>query len=73
MNPNNLIRPAILQNDQQRPAPNPGPIQLSAEVEAAISQAVSRICIQECRALVPTLVNPARNVFTDQGIDAAHR
>lgn len=72
MNPNNLVRPPVIQNVNQPPAA-PNANQLNPDMEIAISQAVRRICLAECQAIVPNLVNPRQNIFRDQEIDEAHR
>lgn len=68
MNPNNLIRPPVIQQQNA-----PAPIVLTPEIERAISQAVHNLCILECASIVPTLVNPRIRILTDQGIDEAHQ
>lgn len=70
MNPNNLIRPPVLPNNNNANPPAGG---ITPEMERAISEAVRRMCLAECASIVPALVNPRENSFTDQGIDSAHQ
>lgn len=67
-NPNNLIRPPVL--NTPNPIPNPT-VQLNEELDNRIAA----ICAQQCRIIVQSIINPNNdaNYGTDQNIDDRYR
>lgn len=78
-NPNNLVRPAILNpppptNPNNPPQP-PEPVNIDIpQMEAAITSLVTRLCREQCRSLVGDILNPNSD-FTarDQEIEDQYK
>lgn len=73
-NPNNLIRPPIL-NTQPPPNPDnpPNPINFP-QMEAAITNLVTRLCREQCRNIVGNVVDPGPDfILRDQEIEEQYR
>lgn len=75
-NPNNLIRPPVL-NTNNPPIPPPlntPPIPPTAQLEVNIVNLVTRICREQCKGLVENILNPSADISgIDQGIDEQYR
>lgn len=79
-NPNNLIRPAQLQanssqnpnppqNPNPNPPPNPNTIQMSPQLEEAISSIFRRLCVEEFGNIARAMTVSNENIIiTDQEI-----
>lgn len=70
-NPNNLIRPPLLNpnNHPTDPASNN-----NAQIEANIINIINRVCREQCRNLVENILNPNAEIAgNDQGIDERYR
>lgn len=67
--PDNTIRPAVLNSNTPLPASNS---QLSPELSNTIRSIVSQVLLAEALTLIQSIVNPAREIVTDQIIEPRH-
>lgn len=76
-NPNNLVRPSIL-NNPQPPGPNNPPNPQNPlnnpQMEAAIVNLVTQICRENCRSIVENILDPNADIIAgDQIIEERYR
>lgn len=72
-NQDNLIRPAVINIPNPPNPPNPS-ISQNAQFEQNITRLVNRICTEQCRNIVESILNPNIDISgSDQGIDERFR
>lgn len=74
-NPNNLIRPPVLNTPNPNPIPNPSVEPHNSRMNTELENRISLICEQQCRNIVQSIINPNAdiNYGNDQTIEERYR